>query len=131
VAKVKAGGSLREAATAQGLAIQFDGDAERGQAQLEGAVANAAFRMPRPAPGASRVEAIDTGNGGTSVVALNEVVDPPKPDDAMLRGDGALQGRVRDALAGAEFGAYRKSVEDEIKVERVQAPEARADNPEL
>jgi peptidyl-prolyl cis-trans isomerase D len=131
VAKVKAGQSLRDAAAAQGLTLQFDGDALRGQAQLEGAVADAAFRMPRPAQGAAHVEAIDTGNGGTSVVSLNEVVDPPRPDDATLRSDGALQGRVRDSLAGAEFGAYRKSVEDEIKVERVQAPEVKSDNPEL
>lgn len=131
VAKVKAGTSLREAASAQGLALQFDGDAQRGQAELDGTIANAAFRMPRPAQGATQVEAIDTGNGGTSVVALNEVVDPPRPDDAMLGGDGALQNRVRDGLAGAEFGSYRKSVEDEVEVEKVQAPEVKADNPEL
>ncbi|MCC2657332.1 MAG: hypothetical protein K0Q76_2440 [Panacagrimonas sp.] len=131
VAKVKAGEGLREAATAQGLTPQFDGEAQRGQAELEGPVVDAAFRMARPAQGATHVEAIAAGNGGTAVIALSAVIDPPRPDDATLGGDGALQSRVRDSLAGAEFGAYRKSVENEIEVEKVQAPEVKADNPEL
>lgn len=131
VTKVKAGEGLREAAAAQGLTPQFDGEAQRGQAELDGAIADAAFRMPRPAKGATHVEAITTGNGSTSVIALSEVSDPPRPDDATLSGEGALQGRVRDSLAGAEFGAYRKAVEDEIEVEKVQAPEVKSENPEL
>lgn len=131
VAKVKAGESLREAAAAQGLTPQFDGEAQRGQAELDGPVADAAFRMPRPVHGAAQVQAVPAGNGTTAVIALADVVDPPRPDDATLRGEGALQGRVRDSLAGAEFGAFRKAVENEIEVEIIQAPDATPEDPEL
>jgi len=128
VAQVKGGQSLSDAAKAKNLEVQFDGPAARGQSGLEGAVGSAIFRMPRPAAGAAHVEAVDNGNGGVSVVALTEVMDPPKPDEAQLSTAGS---GARDSVAGAEFGAYRKTVEDAVKVKRVNAPDTKTENPEL
>ena len=128
VAQVKGGQSLTEAAKAKDLVVQFDGPAARGQSGLEGAVGSAIFRMPRPAAGSAHVEAVDNGNGGVSVVALTEVIDPPKPDDAQLATAGT---GARDSVAGAEFGAYRKTVEDAVKVKRISAPDTKTENPEL
>jgi len=127
VAQVKSGQTLADAAKEKNLVVQFDGPAARGQSGIEAAVGNAIFRMPRPAAGSAHVEAVDNGNGGVSVVALTEVVDPPKPDEAKL----AANPSARDSLAGAEFGAYRKTVEEEVKVKRVSAPDAKTENPEL
>ncbi len=131
VAEAKGGHSLREAAQAKNLDVQFDGPAARGQSELEGAVGDAVFRMPRPAQGAVQVEAVNNGNGAVSVVALEAVIDPPKPGDAQLATAGAALARARDSVAGAEFGAYRKTVEEAVKVKRVNAPESKADTPEL
>jgi peptidyl-prolyl cis-trans isomerase D len=128
VAQVKGGQSLTEAAKAKDLVVQFDGPAARGQSGLEGAVGSAIFRMPRPAAGSAHVEAVENGNGGVSVVALTEVIDPPKPDDAHLATAGT---GARDSVAGAEFGAYRKTVEDAVKVKRISAPDTKTENPEL
>ncbi|TDU30710.1 peptidyl-prolyl cis-trans isomerase D [Panacagrimonas perspica] len=128
VAQVKAGQSLSDAAKAKNLEVQFDGPAARGQSGLEGAVGSAIFRMPRPAAGSVHVEAVDNGNGGVSVIALTEVIDPPKPDEAQLATAGSS---ARDSVAGAEFGAYRKTVEDAVKVKRISAPDTKTENPEL
>ncbi len=43
--------------------------------------------------------------------------DPAKPDDATLQ-----QAHRRDALAGTEFGAYRKAIEKNIKIKIVNPP---------
>lgn len=131
VAQVKSGQSLREAASARNLEVHFEGEAARGQAQLEGAVSSAVFRMPRPAEGSVHVEAVDLGNGGVSVVALSAVIDPARPaGDAPHDGSDEVKAGIRDSVAGAEFGAYRKAVEAVVKVKRVSAPETKPDNPE-
>lgn len=130
VAEVKAGKSLREVAEARGLSVKFEGEAQRGQAQIEGWIGDAAFRMPRPAAGKAEVQAVTGGADSVAVVSLSEVVDPPKPADAQLAaGDDS---RVRDSVAGSEFTAYRKAVEEAVKVERVGSLDApQTDNPEL
>lgn len=130
VAQVKGGQPLADAAKAKSLEIQFDGPASRGQSELEGAVGGAVFRMARPAEGGVNVQTVDNGNGGVSVVALAAVIDPPKPPDEALAA-GTARSPARDSLAGAEFGAYRKSVEEVVKVKRINAPETKTENPEL
>lgn len=130
VAEVKAGKSLREVAEARGLTVQFEGEAQRGQAQIGGWVGDAAFRMPRPVAGKIEVQAVTGGADSVAVVALSEVIDPPKPDDAQLaEGEDS---RIRDSVAGSEFTAYRKAVEAAVKVERVGSLDApQNENPEL
>lgn len=131
VAQARGGQSLREAAQQRGLGVQFDGDARRGQAQLDGWIANAVFGMPRPAEGKVQVQLVDNG-GDVAVVALAAVVDPPRPEDAALSQQaGGADTRVLDSIAGAEFAAYRKSVEQAVKVKRIGAPSSQQpQNPE-
>lgn len=128
--EVKTGKPLQQAALARNMTVQFEGEASRGQAQLDGPVLDAVFRMPRPAAGAARVELVENGSGEVSVVALSEVVDPPKPTD-LKAALTAQQERVRDSVAGAEFTAYRKAIEKAVEVEMVNAPETKTETPEL
>lgn len=130
LAEVKAGKALQDAASARGLSIQFEGQASRGQAQLDGPLLAAVFRMPRPKPGAPHVQTVENGSGEVSVVALSEVVDPPKPAD-LKSALAEQQERVRDSMAGAEFTAYRKAIEKVVEVEMVNAPETKVETPEL
>lgn len=119
VAEARSGKSLKELAEARGLAVRFDGEAQRGQAQLEGWIVDAAFRIPKPGAGAVNVEAVTGGPESLAVVALSEVVDPARVDDTELLQRPESASRIRDSLAGAEFTAYRKAVEDAVKVKRV------------
>ena len=132
VAAVKGGQSLQQAAQAKNLSVQFEGDASRGQAQLDGTVVDAVFRMPRPAEGATQVEVVGNGNGGNVfVIALSAVLDPPKPEDLKALGANESESRVRESTVGAEFAAYRKAVEKDVKVKLVNAPDAKTEAPEL
>lgn len=133
VADAKAGQSLKDLAAARGLTVRFEGEAQRGQAQLEGWIVDALFRMPKPAAGAVQVEAVTAGDERVAVVALSEVVEPTRPDDADLLKRAEEDSRVRDSLAGAEFSAYRRAVEDAVKVKRVNpiADPSPTENPEL
>lgn len=123
LAQVQGGQLLREAAQQRRLGVQYDGDAQRGQAELDGPIADAVFGMPRPADGQVQVRSVDHGDG-VAVVALSAVIDPPRPDDAALSQAVTADTRVRDSIAGAEFAAYRKSVEQAVKVKRVAALKA-------
>lgn len=129
LAEVTGGKTLADAAQARGLAVQFEGEARRGQAQLDSPVVDAAFRMPRPEQDKTEVRVVENGSREVFVVALSAVNDPPRPE----QGDKNYadeQARLRESLAGAEFSAYRKAIENEVKVKRVNAPETAAQNPE-
>lgn len=128
--EVKSGKTLQEVALAKGLAVQFEGEASRGQAQLDGPVVEAVFRMARPAAGAVRAQVVQNGAGEVSVVSLSAVNDPPKPTD-LEAGIESQEGRMRDSVAGAEFTAYRKAIEDAVEVEMVNVPDTKAETPEL
>jgi peptidyl-prolyl cis-trans isomerase D len=131
VAQVKGGQSLALLAQQQGLDVRFDGEAQRGQAQLDSWITSAAFAMPRPAQGQVHVESIESA-GKVAVVALSAVIDPERPSDTQIVESATADTRARDGLAGAEFAAYRKSVENAVEIERVEAPKAeQPDNPEL
>lgn len=129
LAEVRAGKTLADAAQARGLAVQFEGEARRGQAQLDAPVVEAAFRMPRPEQGKTEARVVENGSREVFVVALSAVNDPPRPEQAD-KSYADEQARLRESVAGAEFSAYRKAIENEVKVKRVNAPETAAQNPE-
>ncbi|MGQ0697960.1 MAG: SurA N-terminal domain-containing protein [Panacagrimonas sp.] len=126
VAEVKAGKSLQSVAQAKNLTVQFDGEATRGQAQLGAEVAAAAFRMARPAAGAVQVDTVASGTGDVAVLALTAVKDPERTDDANAALEESVT-RIRDSVAGAEFLAYRKAIEDVVKVKVVNPPNPAAE----
>ncbi len=130
VAEVKAGAKLTDIAQKRGLEVQFSGDAQRGQAELDAWVASAVFRMPRPDSGTVEVQALQSSEGGMTVVALTAVNDPERPAEADRALDSARD-PVRDGVAGAEFAAYQQAVEDAVSVEMVNAPELEANKPEF
>lgn len=131
LAEVKGGAELKVAATARKLEVKYSGDAKRRQADVDAAVLEAAFKLPRPEAGKAEVRMVETGRDAV-VLALSAVIDPPRAEgkDAALDEE---RSRLRDSLAGAEFAAYRKSVEDEVKVKIVNPPAdpAAAGSPEF
>lgn len=127
LAEVKAGKALAQAATAAGLAVQFEGEAGRDLQVVDGPILEAAFSAPRPAPGAVQALRVDTG-AGYAVLAISSVTDPERPQDAAALAEAET--RARERLAGAEFAAYRKAIENAVKVERVREAQAADTTPE-
>lgn len=125
VASARGGQSLAEAAAAKGLPVQFEGEARRRQAGIDSAVLDAVFKQARP-DGASQLNVVVTG-GDAVVAELSAVIDPERPADDDDRRKAALdeqRARLRDSVAGAEFSAYRQSIESEISVKIVNPPTA-------
>ncbi|MGQ0621561.1 MAG: SurA N-terminal domain-containing protein [Panacagrimonas sp.] len=121
LASVKGGESLAAAATAKGFKPSFEGEAGRKQAEVEALALQAAFKLPRPAAGKTEATLVEVGSGSMAVVALAEVVDPVKPAEPDEKAK-TEQKNLRDSLAGAELGAYRKSVESAVKVKILNPP---------
>lgn len=124
-AAARAGQPVAELATARGLTLKADGLVRRDNTTEDRAVLNALFRLPRPKVGSVSATDIKLANGDSAVVVLTAVQDAPWPatDAAAL---SSAQQQLRDALAGAEFGSYRKSIEKKIKVNIVTPPEQEA-----
>lgn len=130
VEQAKAGRSLSELAQEKGLSVKFEGEASRRQSDLDGWLDDAVFRMPRPAEGKVHVQTVEAGDN-VAVVALSAVTDPARPTGSEPA-DANQASRAREGIAGAEFGAYRKSVEQAVAVKRLEAPKAsQPDNPDL
>jgi peptidyl-prolyl cis-trans isomerase D len=120
---VKGGQPLAAAAAAHHGKVTFDGDAKRNQAGVEDAVLAHAFKLARPEAGKAVVDTIALPSGDVAVVALTAVEDPAKPEAADDQLKAATQ-QMRDSVAGSEFGAYRKTIEEAVKVEIVNPPKA-------
>lgn len=118
-AAVRAGQPVAELAMARGVSVKSVGYVKRDNTVEDRAVIETLFRMPRPKAGDSTAQDIRLANGSVAVVVLSGIKDaePAKPDEATQQ-----LTRQRDALAGAEFGAYRKAIEKDIKVKIVNPP---------
>jgi peptidyl-prolyl cis-trans isomerase D len=120
-AAVRAGRPLAELASARGLTLKSPGLIRRDNATEDHAVIEALFHLPRAKQGDAGAADIRLADGNAAVVVLTEVKSaewPPKnPADAVRE-----QKQLRDALAGSEFGSYRKSIEQHVKVKVVNPP---------
>jgi len=120
-AAARVGQSAAELAAARGLTLKTVGLIRRDNSSEDRSVISALFRLPRPKQGSVGASDIKLGNGDAAVVILTEVKDAPWPasDPAVVAKE---QQQLRDALAGAEFNSYRKSIEQHIKVKVINTP---------
>lgn len=113
---VREGQAFADAAAAAGASVQDAIALTRAATTPERAVVDAAFRLPRPADGKPTAGQVALANGDLAVILLKKVDEPTADAEAVKAG----QKQLRDAVAGAEFGAVRKVLEKEIKVEVMQ-----------
>lgn len=124
LAAAQGGQGFAAAAAAQGASVRFDGEADRTQNEVDAAALAAAFKLPRPEPGAPQYQVVDLGGGSMAVVFLSAVIDPATPTTPADATAIEKKDRIRQSLAGAEYAAYRKSVETAVKVKIVNPPTA-------
>ena len=110
--------SLDEAAQAVGAEVQSHGLIQRDASDVDRAIVERLFKMPRPAEGQSSFASVTLPNGDTAVLALSAV---QVAEDSEASG-GATEQQLRDAQAGAEFAAYRAWIREQIDVEAVRSP---------
>lgn len=124
----KAGTPLADAAKAKGIELKSPGLIKRDDKTNDDAIVKALFKMPRPAAGAAQFSDVTLANGDVAVIGLSAV-----QDGALDKNSGeAIQVRnqLRQVLAGTEFAAYRKGMEDVVKVKIKHEPvEAEAVDP--
>ncbi len=117
VSEVGAGKSLDVVAKAHGLQPVAQTSVQRSATDVDHQLIEALFKMPRPEAGKTSVAQTDLQQGGIAVVALTAVKDgadkaAATPADSAREGSG-----LRDAVAGAEFGAYRNDLKQQVKVD--------------
>ncbi|EIT68803.1 MULTISPECIES: SurA N-terminal domain-containing protein [Hydrocarboniphaga] len=111
---LQTGLTLQAAADAAGASVAYTGTVKRTDAQPDRATLDAAFRLPRPADGKTSTGKAVLANGDVSVVVLSKVTEPSAADASAASSE---RSRLREQVAGAEFGSMRKALEKEIKVE--------------
>ncbi|HXG27803.1 MAG TPA: SurA N-terminal domain-containing protein [Nevskiales bacterium] len=115
LAALRQGRPLAEVASAVGLAPRALGFVGRRDANLPPAAQAELFRMPRPAAGQASYSGIALPDGGYAVLVLTAVQDGnvatmnAEDREAQVQ---ALSGR----LAGSEFAAFKRALEQDIKV---------------
>ena len=107
-------------ATARGVTLKAPGYIKRDNSTEDHGIVETLFRLPRTKAGDATAQPIRLANGNVAVVVLSGVKDA----EAVATTDAAQQQRQRDALAGAEFGAYRKAIEKSIAIKIVNPPAA-------
>ena len=120
VAEVSAGKLIDEVAKAHGLQATPRTTVSRTTTDVDRKLVDALFKMPRPEAGKLSVAKTELTQGGLAVIALSAVKEgaapPPPAADAVAapQNEGAA---LRNAVAGAEFGAYRNELKQHIKVD--------------
>ena len=89
----------------------------RDNTELDRAIVERLFTMPRPADGKSRFARVDLPSGDAVVLALSAVQYPEGGEP-----DASLVQRLREAQAGAEFSAYRAWIREQIEVDVIRQP---------
>lgn len=118
-ARVAAGEALPAVLEPLGVTVSFEGIVGRTASEPRAEVVEAAFQLPRPAPGKMATGPVKLSDGDLALLVLKRVVDPPPP----TAGDPALErerAQLRDSVAGAEFASYRKSIEKVVDVKILQ-----------
>lgn len=120
---LQGGASFDSAVKAAGASAVSPGAVGRDSSGVDAALLGALFKMPRPAAGKLGYAQAPLANGDVAVIALSAVNDPlvQSSDQPAIKQETT---QLRDALAGAEFAAYRKQVEQRVKVEIKAKPTA-------
>ena len=113
---VEEGAALATVATERQHIVSTSGAVRRDAQEIDRALLNAVFRLPRPAAGKVSVGKAELPNGEIAVIALSEVKDAtPETDDAAFKQQST---QLKDALAGAEFVSFRADLERRLGVDR-------------
>jgi peptidyl-prolyl cis-trans isomerase D len=119
--EVLAGRPFAEAVSAAGALVAYEGELARQSAGVDPAVVAAAFTVTRPAQDKPTASVASLPGGDLGVVLVTAVKDPQMPAPGDKDFEAAL-GSYRDSLAGAEFAAYRKTMEASIPVKIIKDP---------
>ncbi|MDB5971754.1 MAG: hypothetical protein JWQ90_4204 [Hydrocarboniphaga sp.] len=119
LAALRKGDTLDAASAAVGAEMHADTNVKRNGSTPERAVVDATFKLPRPAEGKLSATELALANGDLAVILLRKV-DEPEASPAEAKGSTA---QLREAVAGAEYAAMRKSLEKEFKV-KIENPPA-------
>lgn len=123
-AAIRAGRPASQLAADRGVGLKNAGYIKRDNTTEDRAVLDILFRLPRPKVGESSVQNIKLANGNSAVVVLSGIKDAEWA--AQSEESAKQQALQRDAAAGAEFMAYQKTIEKEIKVKIINKPVADA-----
>jgi peptidyl-prolyl cis-trans isomerase D len=118
LAALRKGDTLDAASAAAGAEMHADAKLTRNGTTPERAVIDASFKLPRPLEGKPSAGEVTLANGDLAVILLRKI-DEPDSDPSAAQRDVA---QLREAVAGAEFAAMRKSLEKDIKVKIENAP---------
>jgi peptidyl-prolyl cis-trans isomerase D len=118
LAALRKGDTLDAASAAAGAEMHADTNVTRNGNTPEHALIDAAFKLPRPAEGKVSAAEVALANGDLAVVVLRKV-DEPSDAEAVAK---PLVSQLREAVAGAEYAAVRKSLEKDYKVDIKSAP---------
>jgi peptidyl-prolyl cis-trans isomerase D len=111
LAALRKGDTLDAASAAAGAEMHADTNVTRNGNTPEHALIDAAFKLPRPAEGKVSAAEVALANGDLAVVVLRKVDEP----DRMPKRSQARSSQLREAVAGAEYAAVRKSLEKDIQ----------------
>lgn len=116
------GRPLEQVVTGTKARLQAPGLVARDAASVDPKILETLFRLPRPAEGQSSRTQVTLGSGDVAVVVSTAVVDG---DWSAAAEDERRQqmAQRREALAGAEFAAYRADLAERIEVEIIAPPE--------
>lgn len=122
LAAITGGVSFDGAVKAQNLTLVSPPPATRDAKDLDKAMLEALFAMPRPGEGKPSLRKLGLDNGEVAVLALQKVGEdgtPPAPGTPEFQ---KQQGELRDAQAGAELDAFRVAMEAQLKITRKAEP---------
>jgi len=117
LAALKKGDTMETASAATGAEMRADTVVTRNAAMPDRAVVEAAFKLPRPAEGRPSAAEVALANGDLAVILLRKVEEP-----ALETAAASDSAQLREAVAGAEYAAMRKSLEKDFKVEIKNPP---------
>lgn len=115
------------AAVAREKGVEFKGPrlVGRGVADIDGLIVDHLFRMPRPEGESASWKTVTLSSGDVAVVGLLRIVDGDYAAAGPAR--TAAVERLREALAGAEFLAYREDLKRRSSIQRIDPASQPAD----
>lgn len=115
------GASLEQVAGRAGAELKAPGLVTRSAEGVDPRVIDALFKLPRPEPGKASTAKLVLPGGDAVLLATTAIQDADWTTAAEADRSREV-GQLREALAGAEFDAYRAELEREIEVKRIAAP---------